>query len=118
MCPRVPCLLREYHHRCVRVHGDGLDFDGELHLRHHRFDPRGELSLKLNICQLKMKRGAELGPLMSSGHVELTRPHITASSQVRERPRGTIKTSQSLTAKSRWTTGHAHAGNIYTSEIF
>ena len=28
----------------------------------HRFDPRGEHSLKLNIYQLKLKRGAELGP--------------------------------------------------------
>ena len=35
--------------------------------KHQHFDPRGELSLKLNINQLKLKKGAELGPLMQAG---------------------------------------------------
>ena len=49
--------------------------------KHQRFDPRGELSLKLNIYQLKLKKGAELGPLMPPGHVELTRPHISQAAK-------------------------------------
>ena len=49
--------------------------------KHQRFDPRGELSLKLNIYQLKLENGAELGPLMQAGHVELSRPHISQAAK-------------------------------------
>ena len=49
--------------------------------KHQRFDPRGELSLKLNIYQLKLNKNADLGPLMPAGHVELTRPHISQAAK-------------------------------------
>ena len=49
--------------------------------KHQRFDPRDELSLKLNIYQLKLKKGAALGPLMQAGHVELARPHISQAAK-------------------------------------
>ena len=86
--------------------------------KHQRFDPRGELSSKLNIYQLKLKKGAELGPLLPAGHVELTRPHISQTAKcVKHRVGVAIPAVPAQCAA--WTLGTRHASerNILTSKI-